>query len=113
MTSRATVAEEIRVLVFPPTRRDGEVTCDVLQKAGLDCAVCNDPAALAELIRKGVGAIILTDAMAGAPGAHLIMAALASQPTWSDTPAILLSRAGRQSAAVTRLTAELTNVTVL
>jgi signal transduction histidine kinase/ActR/RegA family two-component response regulator len=42
-----------------------------------------------------------------------VTAALNAQPAWSDTPAILLSRANRQSVAVTRLVAALTNVTVL
>jgi signal transduction histidine kinase/ActR/RegA family two-component response regulator len=100
------------VLILPPTRRDGEVTQTVLERAGLQCTICSGPAALAEQIDAGTGAIVLTDALAGDPGASQVLAALDRQPSWSDIPAVLLSRAG-QSAATTRLLAALTNLTVL
>ena len=110
--THAAPANDYRVLILPPTRRDGEVTCEVLDRAGLACLVCNDPAALAREIRGGSGAVILTDAL-NADGASLILEALRDQPAWSDTPIILLSRASRENTLLPRLVAELTSITIL
>lgn len=84
----------------------------VLERAGMTCAVC-EPTALASQIVAGIGAIIITDAVAADPRMSQVTAALESQPTWSDTPVILLSRMGHQSASMTRLLSALTNVTIL
>jgi signal transduction histidine kinase/ActR/RegA family two-component response regulator len=113
MTTAVRRANDYLVLILPPTRRDGEVTRTVLERAGLECTVYAGTAALAEQIGAGTGAIVLTDALAGDPGASEVVAALRLQPAWSDVPTILLSRADGQSAAATRLLACLTNVTVL
>jgi signal transduction histidine kinase/ActR/RegA family two-component response regulator len=106
-------ANDYLVLILPPTRRDGEATRAVLERAGLECTVYEGSIALAEQIGTGMGAIVLTDALAADPGASQVMAALIRQPSWSDVPTILLSRADGQSASTTRLLASLTNVTVL
>jgi signal transduction histidine kinase len=113
MTTAASRPNDFLVLLLPPTRRDGEVTRAVLERAGLECTVCAGPAALAEQIGAGTGAIVLTDALAGDPGAAQVAAALRRQPSWSDVPTILLSRADGQTAANTQLLASFSNVTVL
>ena len=113
MTSAVNRANDFLVLILPPTRRDGQATRTVLERAELECAVYSDTATLAEQISAGAGAIVLTDALAGDPGVGEVVAALRRQPSWSDVPTILLSRADGQSAATTRLLACLTNVTVL
>jgi signal transduction histidine kinase len=102
-----------RVVILPPTRRDGEVTCQVLERSAIQCLVCGDPPGLAAQIEAGIGAIIITDAVATDPRSNAIIAALNSQPAWSDTPTILLSRTDRSSPAVQRFMAALTNVTIL
>jgi len=104
---------DYRVLLLPPTRRDGEVTCALLERAGLSCAVCTAPDALAAEIQSGVGAIVLTDAIGADASIGQVTAALGRQPSWSDVPTILLSRTDRRSAATSRLVAALTNVTIL
>ena len=113
MMTEARSARETEVVILPPTRRDGAATCDVLGRAGVSCTVCDSPIALADSITIGIGAIIVTDLLATDSRIKLITAALNAQPTWSDTPVILLSRVDRQSTAVTRLVAALRNVTVL
>jgi signal transduction histidine kinase/CheY-like chemotaxis protein len=104
---------EDRVVILPPTRRDGEVTRQILERFAIQCAVCADPVSLASQIELGVGAIIITDAVASDPRSVAIIAALNSQPTWSDAPTILLSRPDHKSAAVERLMSALNNVTIL
>jgi signal transduction histidine kinase/ActR/RegA family two-component response regulator len=106
-------ASDYRVLLLPPTRRDGQVACELLQRAGMTCSVCWDSTMLAEQIEAGVGAIVLTDASAADPSFASVTAAVARQPSWSDVPCILLSRTDQQAAATTRLIATLSNVTVL
>ena len=113
MMDEARPEAEDRVFILPPTRRDGEVTCQVLERSAIQSAVCADPISLAAQIGSGIGAIILTDAVAADPRAAVIITALNSQPAWSDAPTILLSRADRKSPAVERLVAALTNVTIL
>lgn len=113
MMREGPIGVEERVVILPPTRRDGEVTCQILERAAIQCAVCGDPLELAAQIESGVGAIVITDAVASDPRSAAIIAALNSQPGWSDTPTILLSPPDRKSAAVERLVAALSNVTIL
>jgi len=113
MPAEPTPGADYRVLILPPTRRDGEVTCAVLERAGMSCLVCDDAAALAEEIQAGVGAIVVTDAIAGDGSFARLTATLDRQPSWSDAPTVLLSRTNHLSSATTRLLAALRNVTVL
>jgi len=113
MTSEANRANDYRVLILPPTRRDGEATRKALERAGIACEVCSSASALAAEMSAGVGALLLTDAVATQPAMQKLLSTLARQPPWSDTPTILLSATDGQSAATTRLLASLTNVTIL
>ena len=79
----------------------------------MSCIVCDDAAALAEELQAGVGAILLTDAIAGDGSFARLTATLDRQPSWSDIPTVLLSRTDHQSSATTRLLAALRNVTIL
>jgi len=104
---------DLRVLVLPATRRDGEVTRVLFERAGLDCLLCDDAAALAAELAAGVGAVVLTDAVLSDPRAQLIVEALAKQPTWSDIPIVLAARAAPVLAAEARLLESLINVTLV
>jgi PAS domain S-box-containing protein len=104
---------DYRICVLPPTRRDGELTRALFERAGLQCAVCERPGALAAQIERGLGAIVLTDAALRIPSLDTVLAALAHQPSWSDVPTILLSRSAAWSPAVLRVLGALANVTVL
>lgn len=103
-----------RVLLVPPTRKDGEVTQNLLQRAALDCRICIDLPALASEIKAGVGAVMLTDKSLFDPGMAVVLAALAEQPAWSDVPVVVLLTRDRQySATGSGILGSLTNVTVL
>src|SRR5581483_4384107 len=104
---------EQRVLVFPPGRRDGEVTRELLERGGPACYVCNDPSTLATQIDAGGGALVLTDAALVTHGMDEVLAVLARQPPWSDLPVVLLIQAGTQSVVAARVAHSLTNVTIL
>src|ERR1700722_9630909 len=113
MTTEANRVNDYRVLILPPTRRDGEVTRKALEHAGLVCEVCAQPSALAIEIGAGMGALLLTDSLATDVAADQVLNALGRQPPWSDVPTVLLSATDRQSPATTKLLASLTNVTIL
>jgi signal transduction histidine kinase/ActR/RegA family two-component response regulator len=113
MTTEAKRSNDYRVLILPPTRRDGEATRKALGRAGIVSMVCAAPSVLAAEMSAGMGALLLTDALAAHPGAPQVLSALARQPPWSDTPTIFLSATDEQSQATTKLLASLTNVTIL
>jgi signal transduction histidine kinase len=102
-----------RVLIFPPSRRDGDVTQGLLQRAGVACLVCYSASALAEEMSTGAGAIVMTDAALASHGFDKVLSAIAHQPPWSDLPVVLLCEAGGQSAHSARTVDSLTNVTIL
>jgi two-component system, sensor histidine kinase len=103
-----------RVLLVPPTRRDGEVTQNLLQRAALDGRVCADLMGLAAEVRAGVGVVMLTDISLFDPAMAVVQAALAEQPAWSDVPVVVLLTRDRQySATGAGILGSLTNVTVL
>jgi len=104
---------EQRVLIFPPSRRDGEVTREVLRRAGLVCAVCHDAADVAHEIDAGTGALIMTDAALAVPTIQTVLTSFARQPAWSDLPVVLLCQTGPQTPSVAGILEALTNVTVL
>jgi signal transduction histidine kinase len=104
---------EQRVLLLAPTRRDGEVTRELLGRADVDCQVCTDAAALAATARIGAGALMFTDTALGDPAIDVLLASLARQPPWSDLPMVLLTRDGVHSPVTARVLGLLTNVTLL
>ena len=103
----------VRVLVAAPTRRDGQVTCALLDQAGVFCETIDTLEQLAVEISGGIGALVLTDVALAAPGITAVLDALAAQPPWSDVPVILLAPDRRHSPAVERVLSVLTNVTVI
>ena len=113
MSARAFETHERKVLVLPPTRRDGDVTCALLRNVGLDCAVVANARVLASQIGEPVGAVVLTDAVVGDPGLPFILEAIDSQPQWSDVPVILLSRPEAQFELDKHRFERLTNLTML
>ncbi|MBN9517645.1 hybrid sensor histidine kinase/response regulator, partial [bacterium] len=79
-----------RVLVLMPTARDGERTARLLTGAGLACAVCRDTEELGREMRRGAGAVLLTEEAVDRDGR--LNAALSAQPPWSDFPLVVLAR---------------------
>lgn len=106
-------ALEGRVLIAAPTRRDAQITCELLERAAIPCEAFEALSSLAAAVYEGVGAIMLTDAALVAPGMDLVFAALACQPDWSDIPVILLTPERQQASDTARALDAFTNVTLL
>jgi len=112
MLSDAALIDE-RVLVLPVTRRDGEVTCALLERAGVECIVCSDLEGMAAEVPLGVGALMLTEAALAQPQMQTLLAVLRSQPAWSDVPVVMLIRDHQSPVAGLRVLELLGNLTVL
>ena len=113
MSVQVVANQERKVLVLPPTRRDGDVTRALLRDVGLDCDVVGNARLLASRLNTSIGAVVLTDAAVADPGLSSVMDALDRQPQWSDMPVILLSKPEMRSPAGKRRFGKLTNLTVL
>lgn len=105
--------DDRRVLIFPPGRRDGEATRELLERAGLGCCVRYSAREICEEVQIGAGVIVLTDVALMAENFALVTEQLKRQPPWSDLPVVLLSHIGAQSDLAARIVASFTNLTVL
>ena len=104
-----------RVLILAPTGRDGVLLRDTLARVGTAAEVCATATALATEMRRGVGALVLTEEALGRENTAVVRAATEAQSTWSDVPIVLLidSRTpGEERAALPALEA-LGNVTIV
>jgi PAS domain S-box-containing protein len=106
-------ARETRVLLLPPTRRDGEITSDLLTSAGMTCVVCRGVAPLCDELARGAGAVLLTEEAITFDGIHEFLTRLHEQPSWSDLPVVMLMRGGVTSPAAAQMLSSLRNVTLL
>ena len=104
---------EKRVLILPPTARDGELTRSLLAREGLSSVICKDIAGLAAEVGSGVGAVLLTEDAVSAKSVGELLALFQNQPSWSDIPVIVLMRGGGASQAGAQLLRSLGNVTLL
>jgi DNA-binding response OmpR family regulator len=100
------------VLLLPTTSRDAEALTKVLTGVGVACTVCPDLPALADALRGGAGAVLLSEeSLAG--GAGELLGVVRGQPLWSDMPIIVLSRSGTESPKLAGVLSTLGNVSVL
>src|ERR1700722_6698726 len=87
---------ERRVLLLPPTKRDGEFTLALLAKVDLVGVVCPDLGKLCREMQVGAGAVVIRADALNADGCGHLSASLEQQPGWSDMPIILLLNTGQQ-----------------
>ena len=88
---------ERRVLILAPTGNDSRLTADFLTQANLAAKICRDVPRLSEEVRKGCGAIILAEETLADRSISILVETLAAQPSWSDTPIILITSGGEVS----------------
>jgi two-component system, sensor histidine kinase len=83
---------EARVLVLPPTKADGEVTLRVLGDAGITAEICDTAEQMGRELRRGAGALIITDDSSRHDALGELRHLLDRQPSWSEIPILVLAR---------------------
>jgi signal transduction histidine kinase/ActR/RegA family two-component response regulator len=112
VTDHAQVVRDRRVLVLPPTTRDGVTTCQMLAGAGIACDTADSMSAVVRELNHGAGVLLLPEeAIAG--GEVDLLRVLATQPPWSDLPILVMTRPGADSAYAAHAVRVLSNVTLL
>ena len=101
-----------RVLVLPPTPRDGTITCDLLARVGIAAETAQTVSAIAREIHGGAAAVLLPEEMV-AGGEVELLRVLREQPPWSDLPILVMTRPGADSANAAHAVRVLSNVTLL
>jgi PAS domain S-box-containing protein len=110
--TEARSADELRVLVLPPTRTDGAAIETLLAASGIACATCSDMTALCIAVACGAGTVLISEEALLAD-ADLLRSCVNEQPMWSDLPTIVLSRSGAESVALSHLLPLIGNVSVV
>jgi PAS domain S-box-containing protein len=101
------------VLVLTPTGRDAQLTCGLLEKAGITFVRCNTLDQVNGLITKGKGpAVIAEEALYDSEQSKELLVILETQPEWSDVPLIIL-RGSRRPVACLEELAKRWNVVIL
>jgi len=113
MNSAADGSLDQRVLLLAPTARDGEVTCSILHKAGIECVALRNLYELSQQLPGGAGALLLTEDVFSAAGVGELLGALETQPDWSDLPVIMMMPGAIDSPVAQRIMGSLSNVILL
>ena len=104
---------ENRILILPPTQRDGEMTVRLLRQNGIVCETCQDLDGLLAAFAVGAGGLILAQEHLLADRTGRLRQALAAQPPWSDLPLIVLTAPGVNPPALAGRLAEIGHMTVI
>ena len=104
---------ERRIVICAPTGRDATLTAKVLQSVGIHSIVCANSDELTRQLPLGAGALLLVEEVVSGTGMRALAEYVASQPTWSDIPILLLTRSGADSLDVQRAVEHLGNVTLV
>jgi signal transduction histidine kinase len=94
------------VVVHTPTGRDGVLVAELLGSQGYTVRRSSSATELGELLDDAVGAVVLAEEGLQQDAARILSGHLASQPSWSDLPIIILTAATRTATAPTGQLAE-------
>jgi signal transduction histidine kinase/ActR/RegA family two-component response regulator len=103
---------EQRVLVLPSTGADGKAMGRLFDAHRIPFVICKDMAELCALQAEGAATLLVSEEALSAD-ANGLLGCIAAQPVWSDLPIIVLSRSGRETAALGDIVARLGNVSVV
>ncbi|QDU27285.1 Autoinducer 2 sensor kinase/phosphatase LuxQ [Anatilimnocola aggregata] len=92
LTSKPPTAAEQRVLILAPTKRDGEISAALLLQEGITADVSTNIDSYVEELRRGAGALVLTEDALFHRNSGPLHVALKQQPAWSELPVIALVR---------------------
>ena len=106
-------ARDLRFLLMAPTNRDGDITSDLLNGAGIETQVFSNLDALVQALAEGAAAVMIAEEhLSGSLKAPLANW-LSRQPPWSDLPILILTRPGADSPESAEAWRTLGNVTLL
>ncbi len=94
-------------MVHTPTGRDGVLIAELLGSQGYAVRRSITATELDEQLDEGVGAVVLAEEGLQQEAARILAGHLASQPSWSDLPIVILTAAERSRATPTGLLADL------
>ena len=112
MTTDEQLRLDRRLLLLPPTPKDGSVTQEVLRRAGVETEICSNVRGLVAEVHRGAAAVLLPEE-AIATASRELAAMLSQQAPWSDLPILVLTRPGADSAEASLAVSALGNVTLL
>lgn len=104
---------ERRIVICAPTGQDAALTARVFRSVNIGNIVCRDTGELLEQLPRGAGALLLAEEVISGLAMRPLAEYVASQPTWSDIPILLLTRSGADSLDVRRAVDRLGNVTLM
>ncbi len=112
MMSMASDSER-RILILPPTAKDGEITAHLLRGDGVAAFVCRTLGELCNELETGAGALVVTQEALMADHGQCLGEALKRQEDWSDVPVILLTPPGQNSLSVLNRLDEIGHMTLI
>ena len=104
---------ERRVLILPPTRKDGDMTVRLLRSNGIVGHICESLGDICRELESGVGAVLLAQEQVLAGGGDKLRDVLRRQPQWSDIPVILLTPPGPDTATTIDRLNEIGHMTLI
>jgi two-component system, sensor histidine kinase len=103
-----------RILLLVSTQRDAGLTRELLDHNGIPSKLCKDAAMLHQQIRRGVGAVLVSEESLAQDGVHeVLIRASQEQPRWSDLPVLIMTRTGADSISLGDAIRTVGNVTLL
>jgi signal transduction histidine kinase/CheY-like chemotaxis protein len=83
-----------RALILAPQGRDATIASGILFEAGIPSSVCSDLSRFVEDLIIGAGVAVVTDEAIRNEDLNELAGWIASQPSWSDFPFVLLTERG-------------------
>ena len=89
----------MRVLLLAPYGKDARLTSTLLEQSEIHCLPCGSLDEVCERTEEGCGAWLLSEEAMDSKALSKAKERLAAQPSWSDVPVILVTRAGEITSA--------------
>lgn len=102
-----------RILIYAPLGQNAKLAAKVLDASGIDNFICNQADDLMLELARGAGAVLTVEEAVASPALQALAQHIATQPTWSDIPVLLLTKRGADSISVQHAVGKLGNVTLL
>ena len=112
MTDAQTCLEE-RVLILPPSAKDGAITQKVLREDGMACDCVRNIEQLCDELDRGAGVVLLAEEVVTLFNLAPLVEWVKAQPTWSEIPFVVLAHSHSDSTLNFSLFETLGNVALL